>query len=161
MVKKGAAMQVSFNPNVSFRQQTNTTTQNNNGATAPTVIVVPAETKKKSGFREDLSKIAKFFTTLSEMTKASIKAIGYGTLTAASFMAGFWAFGTLPRGFKKGNSLIGVFKHPIKNTSKTGKVVSALAGLGVAAYHIIKGRLTTNQRTANVEHQLKTGHRTV
>lgn len=158
---KGVTMQVSFNPNVSFKQQNTDVLQNKNSQPVvqqPAVTVVPAE-KKSSGFREDLSKIAKFFTTMSEMTKAAIKAVGYGALTTATFLAGFWSFGTLPRAFKKGNSLIDAFKHPIKNISTKGKLITAAAGLGVAAYHIIKGKLASNQRTANVDHQLKTGHR--
>lgn len=158
MVKKGVTMQVSFNPAVSFRQQApvinpQPVVQSNQ------VNTVPEQKVKRSGFREDISKIAKFFTTLSEMTKATFKAAGYGLLTGAVSLAGFWAFGAVPRGFKQGNALIDVFKHPVRSISKKGKVVTALATLGVAGYHLIKGKLTANQRTANVDHQLKTGHR--
>lgn len=158
MVKKGVEMQVNFNPVVSFKHQTPTST--NNSTTSVAQVVVVPENQKKSGFREDISRIAKFFTTLSEMTKATVKAAAYGGLTAGAFLAGFWTFGALPRGFKKGNSLMEVCKRPIKNISTKGKIITTLATLGVASYHLIKGKLVTNQRTANVDHQLKTGHRT-
>lgn len=153
-------MQVSLNPNVSFKQQIS------QGQTTPFVqqsntisVTNQTEPAKRKGVREDISKIAKFFTTLSEMTKATFKAIGYGALTVGASLFGFWAFGAVPRGFTKGKNILDAFKHPIKNISKKGKVVTALLGLGVASYHIIKGKLISNQRTANVDHQLKTGHR--
>lgn len=157
-------MQVSFNPNVSFKSQTPQLTNPTGAAqsvpqagSAP--VVASAEPEKRKGLREDISKIAKFFTTLGEMTKATFKAIGYGALTVVASLTGFWAFGAVPRGFKKGNNILDAFKHPVKNISKKGKVITALLGLGVASYHLIKGKLISNQRTANVDHQLKTGHR--
>ena len=116
--------------------------------------------EEKGGFREDLSKIAKFFTTLSEMTKATVKGAGYGALTGTVFASGFWLFKALPKGFKKGQSLKNVFKHPLKSIGTKGKIISGAAALLVAAGHIINGKLKSNQRTANVDHQLKTGHRT-
>ena len=175
-------MYVSFNPNVSFKQgqvafqkpaegaaqAAQGAVQGAQGATKGTAQAMsspqfsqPAEKQpeKRSGLREDISKIAKFFTTLGEMTKASFKAVGYGALTIAASLAGFWAFGAVPKGFKKGNNVLDAFKHPIKNISKKGKVITALLGLGVASYHLIKGKLIANKRTANVDHQLKTGHR--
>ena len=153
-------MYVSFNPNVSFKQQAPHMPKDNVQQThKQTAVIQTQEEKKPSGFREDISKIAKFFTSLNEMTKASFKAVGYGALTSAVSLAGFWAFDAVPRGFKKGNKILDAFKHPIKNISTKGKVITAILGLGVAAYHIIKGLLITNQRTANVDHQLKTGHR--
>ena len=172
-------MYVSFNPNVSFKQGQVAFQKPAEGATqgaaqaaqgavqgaaqamSSSQFSQPAEKQpeKRSGLREDISKIAKFFTTLGEMTKATFKAAGYGALTVAASLTGFWAFGAVPKGFKKGNNVLDAFKHPIKNISKKGKVITALLGLGVASYHLIKGKLIANQRTANVDHQLKTGHR--
>ena len=123
-------------------------------------IVKPEKPKKRKGFMEGISNIAKFFVSLGEMTKASLKAIGGAAVAAAGTMTAFWAFGTLPKAFQQGKeALKEVCKHPIKNTSKAGKVVAGIVGAGVAAYYIIKGVLTMNQRTANVDHALKTGHR--
>ncbi len=140
-------------------QGTPVTAQTDTNIPQQPVIAAEKQPEKRSGLREDISKIAKFFTTLGEMTKASVKAVGYGTLTVGASLLGFWTFGAVPRGFKNGNNIIDAFKHPIKNISKKGKVITALLGLGVASYHLIKGKLIANQRTANVDHQLKTGHR--
>lgn len=152
-------MQVSFNPSVSFRQQAASVEQPKEVVTVPTVPVQLPEPKKKTGFIEGISNIAKTFATLGEMTKASIKAVGYGSATAAVGLASFWTFSSFPKSFKSLESFKDVVKHPLKNISKTGKIVSGLLGVGVAAFHIIKGILATNQKTANVDHQLKTGHR--
>lgn len=153
-------MQVNFNPNITFRSQTEpaqTEVQQQ-----PALTQTEPDTFKKSGsVKEDIGKVAKFFTTLSEMTKASVKAMGYGAVTAVGFLAGGWLFGSLPRGFKKGNSLLDVFKHPIRNISTKAKVITGIATAAVAGYHIVKGKLKANQRTANVDHQLNIGHRTV
>ena len=93
-------MQVSFNPAVSFRQQApvvnpQPVVQSNQ------VNTVPEQKVKRSGFREDISKIAKFFTTLSEMTKATFKAAGYGLLTGAVSLAGFWALAQYREGLNR------------------------------------------------------------
>lgn len=152
-------MLVNLNPSISFRSQTSTISpivEKNDREYAE-----PKPRKDRGGFIEDISKIAKFFTTLSEMTKASFKAAGYGLLTAAVALTGFWTFDAIPRTIRNGNALIDTFKHPLKNISKKGKVLSAIASIGVAGYQIIKGKLKANQRTANVDHQLKTGHRDV
>ena len=163
-------MRIYFNPSMSFKQQMpkdvqeqEKTLQQLPAAKALTQeqdAYAATKKQKKSGFVEGLSKIAKFFTTLSEMTKAIFKAVGYGALTVAASLTSFWAFGAVPRGLKKGNSIIEAFKHPIKNISKKGKIITGILGLGVVSYHLIKGKLSANQRTANVDHQLKTGHRT-
>lgn len=127
-------MQVSFNPNVSFTGDTHK-------------------------FREGVSNTAKFFTNAGEMTKATAKAVGYGTVTAGATFAGFWLFGALPRSIQNAN--LAAFKKPLKSLSTKGKVISALAGLTVAGIELIKGKLRANQKTANVDHRLKTGHRAV
>lgn len=155
-------MQVNFNPNVNFKQQTITTQV----PTGQNVISQPVQpvvinNKKSSGFKEKISNVAKFFTNLSEMTKATIKAIAYGGLTSFAIGAGYWTFGAFPRGLrsKEKGTFKNVLNKPFKSLSTKGKVVTVLAGVGVAAFHLIKGKLTANQRTANVDHQLKTGHR--
>ncbi len=125
-------MQVSFNPSVNF---------------------------KGNSIREGVSKTAKFFTNISEMTKASAKAVGYGTMTAGATFAGFWIFGAVPRTVKNGS--LEAFKSPIKSLSTRGKIITIAAGVLVAGIELIKGKLRANQKTANVDHQLKTGHRTV
>lgn len=160
-VREGVKMQVSFNPNVNFKQQSaHQFGVPFQSASAPNVVYVPVEQKKPSGFKENISGIAKFFTNAKEFIKATAKAVGYGAATAGTLLAGFWVFGALPRGFKAGNSLINTIKQPLKSISRQGKIISTVAALGVMTYHLVKGRLIANQRTANIDHQLRTGHRT-
>lgn len=149
-------MQVNFNPQIAFRSQTAQPQASQQEVTKP----AESDSFKKSGsVKEDIGKVAKFFTTLSEMTKAGVKAVGYGAVTVAAGLSCGWLFGALPRGFKKGNSLKQVFKQPLKSVSTKAKVLTGLATAAVAGYHLIKGKLSANQRTANVDHQLKIGHR--
>lgn len=129
-------------------------------------VVSYADPNAKKPFKmrviDGIGNIAKFFVSMGEMTKATFKAIGGAALAGTATMGAFWAFGTLPKAFQQGKEMLKeVCKHPIKNTSKTGKVVAGVAAAGVATYHIIKGILTMNMRTANVDHALKTGHRDV
>lgn len=151
-------MQVNFNPQIAFKSQT-VQPQAETSVVVTTKPTKPDSFKKSGSVKEDIGKAAKFFTTLSEMTKAGVKAVGYGAVTVAAGLSCGWLFGALPRGFKKGNSLKQVFKQPLKSISTKAKVLTGLATAVVAGYHIIKGKLSANQRTANVDHQLKIGHR--
>ena len=149
--------QITFNP--SFRSQVQIQPNEQPKEVVVRVGEPDSFSKQSNGMKEDIGKIAKFFTTLSEMTKATIKAVGYGAATAGTFLAGSWLFGALPKGFKKGNSLWNTIKHPLKSISTKAKVITGLATAVVAGYHLVKGKLTANQRTANVDHQLNIGHR--
>ena len=133
---------------------------------APADLVDFSEPKQKKSFStrfvEGIGKIAKFFVGLNEMTKATFKGIGGAFAAGGATLATFWAFGTLPRAFKAGKeSMKEVVKHPLKNISKAGKVTAGVLAAGALTYHIIKGVLTMNKRTANVDHSLKIGHRDV
>ena len=115
------------------------------------------EKKKKTTFREKIANVAKFFTTASEMTKASFKALWYGTATAGGTLAAFWALGAVPKQIKN-KAFKKAFTEPIKSISTKGKIVAGVAALAVATVHIIKGVLKSNERAANVEHKLDVEH---
>lgn len=119
-----------------------------------------AKTKTKTTLREKTANVWKFFASANKMIKATVKGLFYGAATAAAFLGGSWLFKTLPKAFaKEGPKFKEIIRHPIKNIAKSGKVMAGIAGTGTFAYHIIKGKLQTNQRTADIDHQLKTGHR--
>lgn len=128
---------------------------------APQVVIIKeepeAKEEKKGGFRQGIAKVAKFFTTASEMTKASAKALWYGTTSGAATLAAFWALGAIPKQIKN-KSFKKAFTEPLKSISTKGKVISGVVALAVATVHIIKGILKSNQRAANVEHQLDVEH---
>jgi len=179
MKEKGVGMSIGSISNISFRQASPFPMEKNQGyfmpmpqtvspqeqipQQAPQVIVVKEtvepqeEKKKKGGLRNTIAKIAKFFTTASEMTKASAKALWYGTTSGAATLAGFWALGAVPKQIKN-KSFKKAFTEPLKSISTKGKVIAGLVALAVASVHIIKGVLRSNQRAANVEHQLDVEH---
>ena len=169
-------MHVNLNPTLNFKQkyptlqsmQGDVKSAPEQAIEAPAVVAQPevlvkAEGKKlrkASGIRQAISNISKFFASISEMTKASFKALFYGATTSLAFLAGFWAFGSLPNAVKNGgDALKDIFKHPLNNISKKGKIITGVAASGVMAYHILKGWLNMNKRTADIEHKWKTDHR--
>ncbi len=119
-----------------------------------------SKTKPKTTLREKTANVWKFFASANQMVKATVKGLLYGTATAAAFLGGSWLFSTLPKAFaKEGPKFKEIIRHPIKNIAKSGKVMAGIAGTATLTYHIIAGRLNSNQRTADIDHQLKTGHR--
>lgn len=115
--------------------------------------------KKKFSLKESIGNIAKAFVTMGEMTKGALKGFVYGSATGIAFLGGSWMFDALPKGFRKGGSLKEVCKNPFKSVSTKGKVLAGVAALAVATYQVVAAKLKTNQRTANVDHQLNIGHR--
>ncbi len=119
-------------------------------------------TKQKTTLKEKFANVWKFFTNLGQMTKATLYGIGYGAATAATLLAGSWFFNTLPKAFsKEGPKFTQIFRHPISNISKSGKIIAGVGAAMVFAYHLIVGRLNSNQKTAVIDHKLHVGHRDV
>lgn len=116
---------------------------------------------KKHPFRNFIANVAKFFATTTEMVSGTFKGVGYGAATGGSILGVSWLFGALPKGFRKGGSLKEVCKNPIKSISTKSKVIAGIAAVGVLAAHIVVAKLNANQKTANIDHQLKVGHREV
>ena len=112
------------------------------------------QSAKKKTFKNKIASIAKFFTSTEEITKGTAKGAIYGTLTGALIMAFGW-FKALPKGFKKGNSIIKVFKHPFQVISSKTKITAGITAAGIAAYNIVKGFLQANQRRAFIDQKLR------
>ena len=118
------------------------------------------KTKPKTTFREKTANFWKFLAATNKMIQATFKGLLYGAATTAAFLGGSWLFKTLPKAFaKEGPKFTEILHHPIKNIAKSGKVMAGIAGTSVFTYQIIAGKLRANQRTADIDHQLKTGHR--
>lgn len=166
-------MAVCFNSNVSFRADAAAfskaeNTENiavQNAVSAPSypndaVEVAKKQKKKRYSFKDFIADTAKFFVTTTEMVKGTFKGIFYGAAAGASVFGASWLFGTLPKAFGNG-VLKEALKSPLKSIGKNSKITAGLAALGICAYHVIAAKLKANQRTANVDHQLKTGHRDI
>lgn len=132
------------------------------GVSTENIVQSPSDTysDKKSGVKDGVGNVWKFFAKFNQMAVSIFKGALYGTLTAFAFLTGSYLFKTLPKGFsKEGPKLWEVIKHPLKNTSKSGKVVAGIAGGLVFIGNLISGILSSNQKTAVIDHKLKTGHR--
>ena len=110
-----------------------------NTSTAPMANDSFEKPEQKKTFKERLGGIAKFFVNFKEMAVGIAKGLLYGGAAAGVIVLGDRAIN-------------------LKHTMKGGMAASIVGG-GIAAFHIIKARLKSNQRTANVDHQLKIGHR--
>ncbi len=154
-------MPITFNPNVSFKQQApqmplNPVTDN---IYTSKQLEAPEQKKKPSKLVNGISNIAKFFASVNEITKGIAKGAVYGATTAVATLGTFWLLGGLPKAAKAGKEVLkDAFKHPLKNTPKAGKVIAGIVSTGVLAAHIVKGILNKNQRNSDIEHKLQTGH---
>ena len=118
--------------------------------------------KKKSSLNESVADVWKFISVANQMANASLKGLFYGTLTGVSLLTGSWIFKSLPKAFsKEGPGLWQTLRHPINNIGKSGKVIAGIGSSAVLAYHLVKGKLDANQKTAVIDHKLKVGHRDV
>lgn len=118
------------------------------------------QVKKPKTLREKISGAWKFMASADQMVGATLKGVLYGALTGIALLGGSWLFKSLPNAFtKEGPGLWKTITHPLKNISKSGKVIAGIGSAIVLAYNVIKGKLDTNQRTAVIDHKMKTGHR--
>ncbi len=115
---------------------------------------------KLKTFKEKSADFWKFMASANQLANAYVKGLFYACATGAALLGGSWVFNTLPKVFKKeGPKFTEILKHPLKNISKSGKVIAGVGALGVMCYHAVRGRLNANQRTAEIDHKLKIGHR--
>lgn len=113
-----------------------------------------AEQENKKGLKHKLASIAKFFTSTEELTKGTAKGAIYGTLAGGSILGAGWLFGALPRGLKNTKTLVQTFKHPFQAISSKTKITAGLTAIGIAAYHIIRGKFQANLYNAFIDKKL-------
>lgn len=113
------------------------------------------EPETKKTLKQRLASILKFFIATEEITKGTAKGAIYGTLTGGLIMGAGWFFGALPKGMKKGNSLVEVFKHPFRAISSKTKITAGIVAVGIAAYHVVKGNLQANLQKTFIDQKLK------
>lgn len=116
--------------------------------------------RKTNKFNETVAKVWKFFSATGRMTRASVKGLLYSTATFAGLLGGAWIYKALPKAFEKGGPrFIEIVKHPLKHIGRSGKNIAGIGASFVLAYHLIAGKLDTNQITAVIEHKMHVGHR--
>lgn len=113
-------------------------------------------------FKEKTAALWKFFASANQLANAYVKGLFYACATGAGLLGVSWVFNTLPKAFKKeGPKFAEILKHPLKNIPKSGKVIAGLGATVVMGYHAVQGKLKANQRTAEIDHKMKIGHRDV
>ncbi len=125
-----------------------------------TSTLQPEVPKQSKSMRERIAGVWKFFASANKLIQAYAKGIAYATVTAGTVLSASWLFNSLPKTFaKNGPKLIETIKHPLNHISKAGKIYAAVGAVGAFGYQALKGHLSANQRTADIDHQLKVGHR--
>ncbi len=118
------------------------------------------EPKKKATFKEKIANIWKFFSVTDKMVGSTMKGLIYGALTGGVLAGGAWVFRALPKAFTKGGpGFLELVKHPLKHIGKAGKIIAGVGAACVLAYNVVMGKLEANQKTAVIDHKMKTGHR--
>ena len=116
--------------------------------------------KQPKTFKEKFAGVWKFFASADQMAGAGIRGVIYGAITGVALLAGSWLFKSLPNAFaKEGPGLWNTIRHPLKNIGKSGKIIAGIGAAIVLGVNLVKGKLDTNQRTAVIDHKMKTGHR--
>ncbi len=162
-------MKVGLNPAISFKAD-DVATKKKKGRVElpegynikPDTYDVKNKTKRKHSFKNAIGNIWKFFSVTGTMTSALIKGLLYGTMATIGVVGALWPFSALPKAFaKEGPTMKEILRYPTRYIGKKGKVFSAITGIGVLIYHIVKGKLDANQNTAVIDHKLKIKHREV
>lgn len=110
-------------------------------------VELSTKQEKKSiwqGFKDDYTSFRKFFVTLGEYTKGTLKGLVYG--------------GTAVVGILGTDALRGMVKKSSKVPSTKGKIAAGIAGAAVFTYNLFNASLNANSRKANIDHRWQTGH---
>ena len=124
---------------------------------APRQNILPAEDKSRIEPKGVVANAGYAWVNTAEMVKGFVKGLIYGALAGGIYTVG----STVYSGIKNKNNIKGIIDRfrPKKAMSKTNKFIAwALAGT-VFAGNIVLAKLRANQRSANVDHMLKDGHR--
>lgn len=114
--------------------------------------------KKSAGFRGFIANISYAWVNVAEGFKGLVKGAWYGFL-AGTAVAGISTIHSVNKRIKQGEKLGFFAKLDPKNISKGGKVLSWVTAGTVLLGNLIWASMKANQRTANVDHALYTGHR--
>ncbi len=118
------------------------------------------EVKQSTTLKEKTANIWKFMSAANQMANSALRGLLYGALTGTALLSGSWLFRALPKAFtKEGPTLWNTIRHPLKNIGKSGKVIAGIGAGAVLAYQLVAGKLAANQKTAVIDHKMRTGHR--
>lgn len=114
--------------------------------------------KKPTSIRGFIANISYAWVNVAEGFKGVLKGAWYGFL-AGTAVAGISTIRSVNKRIKQSEKLGFFAKLNPKNISKGGKALSWITAGTVLIGNLIWARMKANQRTANVDHALYTGHR--
>lgn len=115
--------------------------------------------KKSRGIKGVAADISYAWVNVAEGFKGVVKGLWYGFL-AGTLTAGISAHLAANKLNKKEGKAIGLLERfSPKNMTKSTKILSGVVAGGVFVWNLIWAKMKANQRTANVDHMLYTGHR--
>lgn len=118
---------------------------------------IPVENPKhKSTVKDKMAATAKVYVKTGEYFKAVGKTVVYGGIGATLVLGSSWLFGGWPKVFKKQIKASEMFSNPLKCVSTKGKVFAGITAAIIGGFQFAKAYLHANQRTANIDHKLKT-----
>lgn len=114
--------------------------------------------KKSTGIRGVAAGVSYAWINLTEGIKGLVKGAWYGFL-AGTLTAGISAHFSAKNRIKKGEKIGLLERYKPKNMTKTTKVLSWAVAGAILVWNLILAKMRANQKTANVDHALYTGHR--
>jgi hypothetical protein len=158
--RKEFIMSINVNPqivrsnNISFGKKETAQPAQQTGTTVP--VQADNGFKGPKGF---LAKIAYAYINASEITKGFVKGVINGGIIGTTIAGTDFVVSTIRKVANKEITLSEAFHHPLKPMGAFGKIVAPLSAALILTTDLIAGRLHANKRTADVDHELHTGHR--
>lgn len=157
-------MAITFNPQVmaskvSFKGETKPAAAPAETPAAPAAPAI-AEKPKGSKMANFASKVSYAWINTAENVKGFVKGVLAAVITGTA-IAGLDAVITGINKVKTGEleKYSQILKESTKAMGVVGKVVAPGVGALILGGYMVSARLNANKRTANVDHQLYTGHR--
>lgn len=157
-------MSIKVTPKVNYSNQLAFSNENLN-VTTPDIDKKNALTeqnqrpaKKPRGIKGVVADVSYAWVNVAEGFKGVVKGAWYGFL-AGTLTAGISAYYSAKKPNPNGKTLGLLERFSPKKMTRTTKVLSGIVAGGVFVWNLIWAKMKANQRTANVDHMLYTGHR--
>lgn len=115
-------------------------------------------TSKPRGLKGVAADVSYAWVNVAEGFKGVAKGLWYGFLVG-TLTAAISAQRVAKKRIAKGESIGLLERFALKNITRPTKILSGVVAGGVFVWNLIWAKMKANQRTANVDHMLYTGHR--
>lgn len=150
--------QLNLAKKVTFRSENMNVTESNIDKKKKIREQTKQQQKKSTGVRGIAAGISYAWINLTEGIKGLFKGAWYGFI-AGTLTAGISAHFSAKNRIKKGEKIGLIERFKPKHMTKTTKILSWVVAGAVLVWNLILAKMRANQKTANVDHALYTGHR--